>query len=197
MGLIKTGLYGGTFAPIHNGHIRVAIEALEQMNLDSIFFIPNYIPPHKKMSEMITDDRLRMLELALERFEKFEISEIEIVRQRISYTYDTVIELKNNFPDREFYFLIGEDSYMDFETWHKFRELKSEIKFVVYPRYKSYNELLEVFDDCDGTFFLLEAPVIDISSSSIRKKMVDGKSIASLVDSKVEEYIKSKKVLDE
>ena len=191
MGLIKTGIYGGTFAPVHNGHIRVAIETLEQMGLDSIIFVPNYIPPHKKMSGLKTEDRVRMLELATERFEQFVISDIEIVRQCISYTYDTVIEFKKKFTDREFYFIIGEDSYYDFETWHRFRELMNEIKFVVYPRHKSYNSLHDIFDDYEGKFFLIEAPVIDISSSEIRKKMSRGRSIALLVDDKVEEYIKN------
>ena len=149
------------------------------------------------MSDMTTEDRVKMLQIALERFEDFKISKIEIDRQRISYTYDTVIELKKKFPEREFYFIIGEDSYNDFETWHRFNELMNEIKFVVYPRYKSYNELFDVFDNHNGRFFLIEAPVIDISSSLIRKKIIDGRSVISLVDDKVEEYIIRKKILDE
>lgn len=195
MGLIRTGLFGGTFDPVHIGHVRIALEATEQLDLKKIIFIPNFIPPHKGLPVIGSQDRMNMLELAVRKFDALEVSDVELSCGRPVYTCDTVAYFQAAFPDREFYFLIGEDSYNDFHKWHRYSELMKMIKFVVYPRYKSYNVLSKDFDDHDGSFSLMDAPVIDISSGMIREKISAGRSISLLVDEKVEEYIKNRIVL--
>lgn len=177
----KIGLFGGTFDPPHLGHMIMADEVKDALALDEIWFIPTYIPPHKNNIAISAQHRINMLELAVDSRQGFKINPIEIERESTSYTIDTVKLLKQQYPDVQFYFIIGADMVEYLPKWHKIEELKKLITFVGISR-----EGFELNDDV----IVVESPKIDISSTMIREKIKHNKSFFYYVNSKVYKYIK-------
>lgn len=132
----RIGLFGGTFNPVHIGHLRIASEIRERLSLDLVIFIPTGNPPHKAMTEVIAPEhRLRMVELAIAPFSFFKGSSIESERKGLSYSIDTVSALKKEMGDSaEFFFIIGIDAFLEINTWKKADELLTMCNFVVIPR---------------------------------------------------------------
>jgi nicotinate-nucleotide adenylyltransferase len=188
----RIGVFGGTFNPIHNGHITIAEAALKSLKLDKIIFVPSNIPPHKSNGDIAKPrDRLNMVKLATEYNEDFEVSDLEIKRKGMSYTIDTIRELKNRFSDDdEFYFVIGSDSIPELKKWKDINNLLKIIKFVVVNR-PGYS-----FKGIPEGALKIEIEGIGISSSKIRKLLKDKKSIRSLVPEAVEKYIIKKNLYE-
>lgn len=180
----KIGLFGGTFDPPHIGHLILAEQVYDQCGLDEIWFMPNYIPPHKKKSSnTTTTDRLNMLKLAINGKPYFKIEPIELERQGMSYTYDTMLLLKERDKDNEFFFIIGADMVDFLPNWHRIDDLIKLVKFIGVdrPTYEGKSPYPVQF---------IDIPTINLSSSMIREKVNDGKSVQYLLPDKVINYIK-------
>ncbi len=181
---------GGTFNPPHLGHLILAQEAIQKLELKKIFFIPTNIPPHKESHNVKAQDRLEMIRLAVRGDARFEVLDIEIKRGGVSYTIDTVRDLKRIFPSFEFYLIVGSDLANDFDHWKYFKELKGEIKIAVAKR-KNYP-----LKRRDG-FIILDIVQMEISSSYVRNLIRKGFSIKYLVPEGVRGYIEKNKLYQE
>ena len=186
-------VFAGTFNPIHIAHLIVAESVRTELNAEKILFIPSFIPPHKNNDLAGAEHRLNMVKLAINNNPFFEISDIELKLQGTSYTYKTIQELYRQNPDIEgrINFIIGADAFNNIETWHKYEEFAKLINFIVLARPKSRDveEIVNNLSLKDFSYKFVEAPRIDISSSYIRQKIKEKKSIKYLVTEEVEKYI--------
>ena len=187
----RIGIFGGTFDPIHIGHLRIAIEAYEQFHLQKIIFIPNKIPPHKPLPHFSDKQRIFFLKQVLHNYPFLEYSLIELESdEEYSYTIFTLQKLYKIYPGKRLFFLIGEDSYWNIETWHRWEELLEKCPFLVYPRESKPDKLKEILGrDRRGNFSLIEAPQIEISSQLLREKLSTGKKIDFLVPDKIAKLV--------
>ncbi|WP_346708341.1 nicotinate-nucleotide adenylyltransferase [Massilistercora timonensis] len=201
----KIGIMGGTFDPVHNGHLMLADTAYRQFDLDQVWFLPNGNPPHKKEENIGTDarHRSRMVALAIQGRDYCRLEEYEVRRREVSCSYQTLEHFRKQYPEDEFYFIIGADSLFAIETWvHPERifpacvilaacrddhdtleEMKVQIEHLktVYPK---------------ARIQLLRSPLIPVSSSEIRRKIRAGLSIAEEVPEEVEAYIKEEELYE-
>lgn len=176
---MKIGIMGGTFNPIHNGHLMLAEFAYHAYGLDEIWFLPNGNPPHKDSSILLnnTDDRKDMVLLAIEGTPYFKLCDYEMQRTDKSYSYETMEHLKSLHPDDDFYFIVGADSLFSLEHWkHPERLLKIVTILAAYrdnvdtdvSMYEKISRLKELFD-CD--IRLLHTPILPVSSREIRQEV--------------------------
>ncbi len=192
----KIGIIGGTFDPIHFGHLFIAQTALDRLNLNKVLFIPTGKSPHKE-EKLITSayKRIDMIKLAIKGNPKFDISTIEVIREKTSYTIDTIKELQEYYDkETEFYFIMGSDSLLEMESWEKYKELLGLTRFIVMTRQGFKNQLLddkiELFTEKYGANIIKsKIPILDISSTDIRKRVKEEKSIKYLLPENVERYI--------
>jgi len=186
---MKIGLLGGTFDPIHVGHLIIAEWIRESWGLKKIIFVPAALPPHKKNVKM-TDkkDRLEMVKLSIRDNPKFEISDIEINEENVSFTVDTLKEFSKG--DDEIYFIIGGDSLKEFPTWKDPDEI-IRLSNIVVARRPNHEDNGKKIIYSDKVIFS-DSPEISISSTQIRERVKEGKSIKYLVHPAVEEYILKK-----
>lgn len=182
----KIGLLGGTFNPPHLGHLIIAEQVRNQLDLEKIHFLPSAEPPHKnKKATIDASHRLAMLKEAVTDNSRFAIEEAELKRGGKSFTYDTIVALKKNNPDVDYYFIIGADMVQDLKNWYKIDELVKLVQFVAVNRpYYSLETTYSVIG--------VDVPNIDISSTLIRQKVKNDCSIRYLVPTEVENYIESK-----
>lgn len=195
---MKIGIMGGTFNPIHYGHLVLSEYVLDALNLDYVIFIPTGNPPHKEESDIIdAEDRLKMVELAVETNSKFKVSSMEINRPYKSYTIDTIKELKQLYEDDELYFILGADSLLTLKYWKDSDKIIELINIVVVDRRK-FNfkevdeEIVRLNNLNNGNIQRIEFPFIEISSTFIRDRIIKDKSIKYLVPDKVKDYIYEK-----
>lgn len=190
---MKIGLFGGTFDPIHIGHLIIAETVKDTLKLDKIIFIPAANPPHK-LGKRITDSRhrLSMIQMAIVDHKDFQLSEIEIAHKSSSYSTETVQLFLDLYPSDELLFLIGGDSLKELHTWHEPDRLLKMIKIVVVQR-PGIN--LKKVSSCflDQVIFV-DAPLIGISSSNIRQNILEQRSIRYLVPDSVADYIHENKL---
>ncbi|MED3661497.1 nicotinate-nucleotide adenylyltransferase [Ureibacillus sp. FSL K6-8385] len=180
----KVGILGGTFNPPHIGHLIMANEVYHALKLDEVRFMPNAIAPHKTMPKDSTaENRLRMVELLVKPFKEFTVETIELERGGVSYTYDTMVALKEREPDTEFYFIIGGDMIDTLHTWHKIDELLELVKFVGIRRPGTKSQT-------SYDIIMVEAPEIALSSTLIRKRFATGGTLRFLLPPEVEAYIR-------
>lgn len=190
----KYGIFGGSFNPIHYGHLMICEYIKEEMGLDKVIFIPTGNPPHKDL-EVSTEDRYEMVRLAISPNPDFEISDIETTRDKLSYTVDTIRELKKIYKEEKLYFLIGLDSLFQLKTWMKIGDLSKEIEFVVAlrPGYLDKEEINKEIDFLRENFGtkinLIKTPLYEISSTDLRDRIREGKSLRYLIPKKVLDYI--------
>ncbi len=202
----KVGILGGTFNPIHFGHLRAAEEIRENLKLDKVIFIPSGIPPHRPASEIVSfAHRYEMVKLAIAHNPFFTISDIEGQRAGKSYTVDTLKLLKKEI-EAKFYFIIGLDAFLEIDTWKSPKELFTLTHFVVMPRIGFKQEeilapLRKIFSEeikRKGDVFILPTgncvyfcPIfsLNISATHIRRLLAEGKSIRYLVPKEVADYI--------
>ena len=200
---MKIGIMGGTFDPIHLGHLATAEAVRENFSLDEILFIPAARPPHK-LGKFVTDEkhRLAMTILATRSNKFFKVSDMELKRTGLSYTLDTMNELHKIFgKTTELFFIIGADSLADLSKWHAARELVEKCHFIATTR-----QGVDVNFSAVENFFGKSArehihrvttPGLEISSTDIREKIRRGRSIKYLVPETVEEYILREKLYDD
>ena len=193
---MKTGVLGGTFDPIHIGHLILANEIREAAGLDNVLFVPAYSPPHKTASDTAPGEhRLQMVALAVADRPSFEASDIELRRGGVSYTVETIAELKRERPDDELYFIIGADTVPELVSWHKIEELVGLCRVLIggRPGHELRWEPLEKVLPEQRVGELRSGVVvttpIGISSTCIRSRIREGRSIKYLVPREVEEYI--------
>ena len=192
---MKTGIFGGSFNPIHNGHIELAKKFFNKLELDRLFIVPTYIPPHKSMKDYIfPDQRFEMCSLAVRGIDGFEVSNIEIKRHGASYTYLTLKELHSLYPDDELYLLTGADMFMTLHEWKK-PEVIFELSTVCgVSRNDDDTAVLEkqaeYLRSLGARTVVLDAEIMTVSSTEIRNRVKNGEDISELVDPKVKRYIK-------
>ena len=188
------GILGGTFDPIHMGHLRMAEHVFQRMELESIVFIPAYVPPHKLGQDFApAQDRYAMTELAVADSPHFTVSDMELKRTGVSYTIDTIRQLHAQYEDRELNFIIGADSVAQLHTWHNIEEMLELTRFVAVwrPGYEGAMEEMvrHLGEQAKERVLLLDTPVYDISSTEIRTRIRQGLGLAGLVPPAVERYI--------
>jgi nicotinate-nucleotide adenylyltransferase len=203
---MKIGIFGGTFDPVHMGHLRVAEEVRESFSLERIVFVPVLMPPHKRDYRIAeADDRLHMLRAGTRGNRFFQTSETEIRRGGVSYTIDTLKGFEKRFG--EVYFLIGIDAFSEIDTWHAYRELFRHAHFIVMTRpTRNQSSLLNllprdirdevrVLDEntlehtSGKRIYLRGITQLDISSTKIKELLKNGRSVRYLVPGPVEKYI--------
>ncbi len=193
----KIGILGGSFDPVHSGHISLAQDALVQAGLDKIIFVPAKLQPFK-LNKKVTDgkDRLAMLKLATEGIKGFEISEYELDSDSISYTYLTMRAMKEIYgDDTKLYFITGTDSFLKIEEWKNAQELLSNYSFIIgtRPGYKKEELQLcidKVSRDYNTEVISINNTEIDVSSTELRELLKSGSPVNDLIPEKAERYIK-------
>ena len=195
----KIGIMGGTFNPVHHGHLVTAQEALDQFGLDEVIFIPTGDPPHK-IEDLLAhaEDRYLMTVIATSSNSSFFVSRIEIDRTGKSYTIDTVKELRKIYSSgSELYFITGADAILEILTWKNTREIVTLTKFIAATR-PGYDlskikelktTLFDSEDKADRKIFIMEIPALAISSTNIRKRIKNGRPVNYLVPEGVNNYI--------
>lgn len=194
---MKIGIMGGTFDPIHNGHIMLAETAYEQFSLDEIWFMPNGKPPHKQWNSIASDveDRIAMTRLAIEDRPEFKIQLYEAKRKDVSYSYETLRHLTELYPEHSFYFIVGADSLFAIETW-----MCPEKIFPLCTVLAACRDEIDTTEEMDeqisylrqkyhADIEILSSPLMPVSSHELREAMASGRSITGYVPKKVEEYI--------
>lgn len=180
---MKIGIMGGTFDPIHNGHLILGRDALEALDLQKLVFVPNYRSPHK-LGAFAAPAELRagMVRAAIEGEPGFEIDEVEVLRGGASYAIDTVLYLMTLYLGADFYYLIGEDNLPELHTWRRVEELHHLVQFVVMARGA---------DAPAHPYITLHQRRIDISATDLRQRIAKGRSIRYFVPDKVRAIIEN------
>ncbi|EHJ08236.1 nicotinate-nucleotide adenylyltransferase [Staphylococcus simiae] len=180
----KIVLYGGQFNPIHTAHMLVASEVYHYIKPDNFYFLPSFMSPLKQHNDQISvSHRLKMIQMVVDELGFGQICEEELKRQGQSYTYDTMLSLKEQYPNSKMYFVIGTDQYNQLNKWYNIEQLRELVTFIVVNRDKDKQEV-------EKDMISITIPRIDISSSFIRQRVKDKQSIQVLVPKSVEEYIK-------
>ncbi|AKN32264.1 nicotinate-nucleotide adenylyltransferase [Clostridium carboxidivorans P7] len=189
--MIKKAIFGGTFDPIHNGHLHIAYEALYKLNLDKIIFMPSGNPPHK-LNKNITEAFLRyeMVKTAIRNEDNFDVSDYEINRDNLSYTYQTLEHFTNLEKETKWYFITGVDCLMDIENWKNTEEILNLCTFVVFNRtgYSIESVLkkkISIEKKCNNKIVFLDIPLLEISSTNIRKHIKEGRKVSHLMPESV------------
>lgn len=194
----KIGILGGTFNPLHNGHLYMAYEAHEVLGLDEVILMPNFIPPHKNADNRDPKDTLEMLEKVFSNRPGFSISTYELDKEGYSYTHETLAYFTEIFPDDEIYFIIGEDSYVNFSTWKNPQKILSLATLVILERNTVNREheasSKEIISSGQGNVIFLPSLILEIASEDIRKRVQTNREIGHFVPREVERYIYERKL---
>jgi nicotinate-nucleotide adenylyltransferase len=183
----RIGIFGGTFNPLHKAHLKIAERAKRQFHLDTIYFVPVNLPPHKYMNPSVTPKhRLAMIKLAIREANGFKTSDIELKRLGVSYTVDTLMHFKRSYPRREFYLIIGADNLVQFSSWRSQKKILQNSTLVVYKR-KGYNSALK---NRNIDYKLIKGSAMEVSSTKIRRMIGQNRKIARYVPEIVVNYIK-------
>lgn len=186
---MKIGILGGTFNPVHIGHLILAEEVREKLGLDRIIFVPTALPPHKdNLNIAPAKDRLKMLKLAVASNKFFTVSDAEIKRQGRSYTIDTLKEFQTKYRQDELYFIIGSDLLKYLNEWKDLAQILSMVKFVAATR-PGY-----ALEKIPAHIHTLPIRAVDVSGFEVRQCVAQNKSFGYLVTDKVFDYIKRKKL---
>ncbi len=196
-------LFGGTFDPVHFGHLIAARSVAEQCDFERVTLVPAARAPHKQGMSASVADRLAMLRLAIEGEGLFDVSEAELLRQGPSYTFDTLTALRSHHgPAVQLHWLIGADMLADLPNWQRAAEVIELARIVVACRRPWHDRLAGILSDLSAQFGpeaadrlaggLVQTPLIDISSSEIRRRVTEGRSVRFLVPEAVGAYISSR-----
>lgn len=192
---MKTGIFGGTFNPVHKGHIMLAEYCMDSVGLDRIIMIPTAVPPHKISNNLASEnDRLNMCKLACRGKENFFVSDIEIKRQGKSYTYETLTQLKEIYPDDHLYTIMGADMFLTLNRWKNPKIIFEKSSIITIPRDEEnklelenfYNNVLKAMG---ASSIILPNPVMSVSSTFIRENLDNFNLISDMLDKGVYDYI--------
>jgi nicotinate (nicotinamide) nucleotide adenylyltransferase len=197
--MLKLGILGGTFNPVHYGHLLMAERAREALDISKIIFMPTGNPPHKDSKTVATaDDRFKMVELAVGDYDNFIMSKLEIDREGKTYTVDTLKQLKAEYgEDTQIFFIIGADVLMDIPKWRSAGEVARLCKFAAIQR-AGYNkeefasQAKHLYEEFGAEIEEVEMPIIEISSTDIRTRISDNLSIKFMLPDNVIKYILEK-----
>lgn len=193
---MKTGIFGGSFNPVHNGHIHLAETVKRELGLDRIFFVPSRISPHRSSDEYVSgEDRLEMLRIASSGREGLEVCDYELRSDRVSYSVYTVEHFRELYPDDELYLLVGSDMLLSFDKWYRFTEILENAALAVVSRQDGDMELLEKKAEelsQYGRIFISRTAPKMISSSIIREKIEKNSDLTCYLDENVVQYIRLK-----
>lgn len=190
----KLGILGGSFDPIHSGHLYLARAAYEILDLDKVLFIPARVAPHKVGLDCApAKDRFLMTLFAISDEPQFEACDIELNREGVSYTYDTIKELKEKYADYELFFIIGGDTVEQLPTWYKIDELLQMMTFVAVGRPGYANVIAKAAEKLGPIVYdsvkMLDTEEFSVSSTEIRRRIRNRRSLIGLVPEAVQEYI--------
>jgi nicotinate-nucleotide adenylyltransferase len=185
---VKIGIFGGTFDPVHLGHLQLAKNARVQLSLDKVVFVPAYQPPHKQDLLSLTPaaDRYEMVRLAIEGEPLLEITDCELKRKGVSYTFDTLVEFEKKYPGASFFLILGKDAFEGLDRWHRAAEIKKKIRFLVAMRQTG-----EVPFSEGARAEWLQMPLCPISASGIRAALKRCESVDDYLLPKVLQYIRA------
>jgi nicotinate-nucleotide adenylyltransferase len=214
---MRIGLFGGTFNPVHYGHLRAAKEVSQGFNLEKLYFIPSALPPHKDIQEVASAvDRIEMTRMAVAGNPEFILSDVELKRPGLSYTIDTVKHFQDNLDaGTELFLIMGVDAFLEIDTWKSFEQLFRMLPMIIMTRplpdgrphslgWKNMTEFIQntisttyQFSEKDGCYhheqhypvYRYNISMLDISATNIRKQIQKGQSIRFLVPENVENYI--------
>lgn len=180
---MNIGLFGGSFNPIHNGHVRLAKSLLQKAALDEVWFLVSPQNPFKQDQQLLDDDkRLQLVRLALKEEPQLMASDFEFHLPKPSYTWNTLQALEQEYPERKFTLLIGGDNWEAFDKWYRYEDILKRYPIIVYPREGSKVSGVK-FQVSD--IQIVETPLINISSTQIRQRLHEGKSVRGLVNTEV------------
>ena len=190
----KMGLFGGTFDPIHQGHIDMALRLAEQLELDGVVLMPTFVPPHKiKESMAAAEHRLAMCRLAAQPHDVLQVSDLELQRQGASFTVDTLSALCEQYPDTQWYLMTGADMFTTLRTWHRFEDIARMAVLCTVPRAGTDTDQLQAYAaalEADGIrCFVDDRPVLEVSSTEVRQRITAGESTDGLLPAAVAAYI--------
>lgn len=195
----KIGIFGGTFNPIHLGHIRLGQLVLDEIKLDKILYIPDNTPPHKSDRNLACgEDRLNMINISLKDHVDMESSDIELKREGKSYSFETLLELKKLYPNDELYLITGADMFLTLDKWREPETIFKTANIIGVPRVKSDFEKMEeyaenVIKPMGAKVFMLSQTVFDTASSTyVRENIDDYQKIKDMITPEVYRYITEK-----
>ncbi len=212
---MRIGLFGGTFNPIHFGHINVSTEIKKKFELDTIYMIPSAIPPHKRRQEVAdAQDRLHMTRLAVSGLDGYLVSDVELTRSGPSYTIDTINYFRKALSeDTKMYLILGMDAFLEIDTWLSYNELFTKLPLIIMSRpgteYLKHQQLETYIQDkisdnywfeeekncfmhqTKQSIYLVTVTPYDISSTEIRKRIRQQKPLQNVIPEPVEQYIRS------
>lgn len=199
---MKIGFFGGSFNPVHNGHFEIVSSAIEKLGLEKIIVIPTFISPFKKDSNsFVADgyDRIFMCKLAFSGIPIVEVSDFEIAKAGVSYTFETIEHFRKIYPDDEFFLIIGSDMLLSFERWKNFEEIMRNCTIISASRIDksaNYPELLECKKSLEkfGEVVVMETSPFEISSTEIREKIMKNEETTCYLNENVVKYIVSKNI---
>lgn len=199
------GILGGTFDPIHNGHIQIAQTVLETLRLNRIEFIPCFQPPHRHQPIASPKDRLAMVNLAIQSYPNFHANTIEMDRQGISYSADTLTALRKKMPNESLCFILGADAFSAFHHWHEWQKIPELVHLIIIGRAtaqsplnsqietlihkKRTDNILDIKNKPAGKIYFMNNKIIPISATQIRNHIRSGEKNIAELDINVERYI--------
>lgn len=190
------GILGGTFNPVHDGHIEIALCAMEQYpDIEKMFFMPNNLPAYKNTWDIVdAEHRINMLLIATRGYDNILISDMEIKRGGTTYTYDTLMEIKESNSDIKIYFIVGADSLFSIKKWYRYEDILKNCVLLVAGRNSNFEEMKlyadEIMQEISGSDikFIASEPV-EISSSELRYQLSNGLDDSEYIDEEIMEYI--------
>lgn len=192
---MKLGIFGGTFNPPHVGHLGIVTAIADSQELDRVLIIPAAIPPHKVAPDLASgEDRLEMCRLTFGRDERFEVSDIELQRNGRSYTYDTLCQIKELYPDDELFLIVGSDMLETFNRWYRYKDILSMCTLLAAARETDFKiELETVFEESEiKKVKFIDINVTEASSTEIRERIANGENAEELLTAETAQYIEKR-----
>ena len=191
---MKTAIFGGSFNPIHNAHIKLAKRFMDEVSLDRVIFIPTYVTPLKDNSTVVSSEhRLKMCELALKDCDNFYVSDAEIKRAGMSYSSDTIAYFKDKYPSDDLYFIMGADMFLTLEKWHNFEYIFDNVTILTAPRddcdYDELKSKFEYYKKYNCKAYITKEYIEDLSSTFIRDIIKRDVDVSAYLDEDVIKYI--------
>ena len=187
----KVGLFFGTFNPIHIGHLILANHLVEYADLDEVWFVVTPHNPHKQKKTLLNDNhRYQMVQIAVEDYPKLKVSNIEFGLSQPNYTVITMLHLREKYPNHQFSLLMGEDNIQSFHKWKNYDSIIENHDIYVYPRkFSGKEKIAKIMQDYPKKIHNLDAPIVEISSTFVRKAIKEKKNIKPLLENKVYVYL--------